>query len=107
MALEAGDERRAHSFYRHAAAGGRRAFDHGRAQATLNLLGFTAQHGGLVRHAHRFQVQVGIKARGVRAFESYEKPGLIAALKDVVADVVRVRQREHHEVMPTAIGAGL
>ena len=32
-------------------------------EAALHLLGLAAQHRGLVRHAHRHQMQVGVEAR--------------------------------------------
>ena len=35
--------------------------DHGRLDAALDLLGFAAQHGGLVGHAHGLEMQVGVE----------------------------------------------
>ena len=66
-------------------------FLHGGLEAALHFLGFAAQHGGLVGHADGLQMQVGIEAGGIRAFELLQKFLLVAAVQDVIADVIRSR----------------
>ena len=80
---------------------------HGAADASLDLLGFATEHGGLVRHANGIEVLIGIEARGIGTFEPFEKLGLVPPLDDVVADVVGFVQVVNHEIMTGAEGGGL
>ena len=52
-------------------------------------------------------MQIRIEALGIRAFEFFQKFLLVAALEDVMADVIRFGQVEDDEIMSAAIGAGL
>ena len=80
---------------------------HGPAQAPLHFFGLAAEHGGLVGDADGLQVNVGIEAVGIRAFELLQEGRLVAAVDHVVADVVGFGQREHDQVMAAAVGHGL
>jgi len=51
------------------------------------------------------QVLVGVEALGVGALEFFQKVPFIAAVDDVIADVIRLGEREHHEVVAAAAGA--
>ena len=81
--------------------------DHGRFEAALHFLGFATQHGGLVGHADGVQDGVGVKTGGIGALELLEELLLVAAIQDVVADVVGFIQVENDEIMTVAVGAGL
>ena len=48
-------------------------------------------------------MHIGIKPGGIRAFELLEKLLLVAAVPDVIADVIGIRQREHDQVMSLAV----
>jgi len=74
----------------------------GAAQAALHFLRFAPQHGRLVGHADGPEVNVGVKSFRAGALELFEEGGLVAALQDVIADVVRLLQREDDEVMAAA-----
>ena len=79
------------------------AIDDGLANAPLHFLGLAAQHRGLVRHADRLQMQIGIEPGRMRVAEFFEERLLVAAVADVIANVIGVRQREHDEIMSFAI----
>ena len=49
------------------------------------------------------QVKVRIEARRMAAGETGEKLLLVSAVADVVANVVHIREREHHEVVAVAV----
>ena len=74
-----------------------------RVDPPLHFLRLAPHHRGLVRHADRRKCTSGSKPSRVRAREiSPGKLLLVAAVADVIADVVRILQREHHEIMPVA-----
>ena len=68
------------------------SIDHGLANSALHFLSLAAQHRRLIRHAHGLQVHVGIKSRGVRASEFLEERLFIAAVSDVIANVICIRE---------------
>ena len=68
------------------------SIDHCLANSALHFLGLAPQHRRLIRHAHGFQVHVGIKSRRVRASEFLEERLFIAAVSDVIANVICVRE---------------
>ena len=49
----------------------------------------------------------GSKPWGIRAFELFQKFLLVAALEDVLADIIGLREVEHDQIMSAAVGAGL
>ena len=69
----------------------------------MHFLGLAAQHGGLIGDADRSQVNIGIKPGRVSALEFLQKSLLVAAVPDVIANVVGVGQGQHHEVMAFAV----
>ena len=75
--------------------------------AALNLLGFTAQHGGLVRHADGSQVDVGIKPLRIVAFKFFQKFLFITAVENVVTNVIGFLEVEDDKIVAAAIGARL
>ncbi len=79
--------------------------DHGPLEAVLHFLGLAFHHRGLVGHADGDQVLVGIEPGRVSALELLEEFLLVAALADVVADVIGFRQRENDEIMGAAVVA--
>ena len=74
--------------------------------AALHLLRLAAQHGGLIGHADRSQVNIGIKPGRVSAAELVQESLLVAAVPDVIANVIGVGQGQNHEVMAFAITEG-
>ena len=78
------------------------AVDHGLLEAALHFLGLALHHGGLVGDADGDEVLVGIEAGRVGALELLEELLLVAALADVVADVIGLLQGEDDEVMRAA-----
>ena len=76
-------------------------------EPALHLLGFAAQHRGLVGHAKCLQMQVRIKAGGIGTFKFFQEFVLVAAVQNVVTDIIRFPQVEDHEIMSAAVGAGL
>ena len=76
-------------------------------ETALHLLGFAAQHGGLVRHADGLQMQFGIEPLRIRAFEPIQKFPLVTTMNDVVADVIGFREVEDNEIMSAAVGPRL
>ena len=73
--------------------------------AALHLFGLSAHHRGLVGHAHRLQVQVGVESGRVCSRKFLEKLLPVAALADVLTDVVRLGQIVDHEVVPQTVPA--
>ena len=73
--------------------------------ATLHFLSLPAHHRGLVGHAHRLQVQVGVESGRVCSRKFLEKLLPVAALADVLTDVVRLGQIVDHEVVPQTVPA--
>ena len=78
---------------------GAEALDHGVLDAALHFLGFAAEHGGLVGDADGLQVDVRIEAGGISAFESLQKFLFVAAVEDVVADVIGLGQGIDDQIM--------
>ncbi len=78
---------------------------HGVSEPPLHVLGFAAQHRGLVGHANGLQMHIRVKARRISAAEFLEKLLFVAAVHDVIADVIGFGQREHHQVMTAAMRA--
>src|SRR6185503_18165626 len=74
--------------------------------AALHFLGLAPEHGGLVRHSYRAQMNIRIKTGRVGAFEFLQKRRFVAAAADVIADVIGVGQREDDKVMPLAVAEG-
>ena len=52
-------------------------------------------------------MDVGIKPFGIGAFELFKKLGFVAAVQNVVADVIGFREGEDDEIMAVAVGARL
>ena len=73
----------------------------------MHFLGFAAQHRGLIRDADGLQMNVRIEPLRIGAFEFLQELGFVAAVQDVIADVIGFRQSEDDEVMSAAIGPGL
>ena len=70
---------------------------------SLHFLGLAAQHRRLIGHADRFQMHIGIEAGGVRTAEFVEKLLLVAAVPDVIADVIGIGEGKHDQVMAFAV----
>src|SRR5205085_11949835 len=81
--------------------------DHGSAKAMLHFLGLASEHRGLIGHADRLQMNIRIEALRISAFKLFQEFGFIAALDDVITDVVRLSQGKHNQVMSTAASASL
>src|SRR5690606_14467013 len=81
-------------------------FSHGALQPPLHFLGLASEHRGLVRDTDRLEMNIRIEPGGVSAFELLQELLLVAAIHDVIADVVGLRQRKYDEIMP-ACGGGL
>ena len=75
------------------------AVDHGLLEAALHFLGLALHHRGLVGHADGDEMLVGIEAGRIGALEFLEEFVLVAALADVIADVIGLREREDDEIM--------
>ena len=73
-------------------------------EAALDFFGFAAEHGGLVGDADGGKMEVGIKAFGVSALEAVEKFVSVAAVEDVVANVINFFECEDDKVV--AVGGG-
>ena len=58
--------------------------------AALHFFSFAAQHRGLIRHTDRFQMHIGIEPGRMCAFEFFEKRLFVAAVPDVVANVIGI-----------------
>ena len=59
----------------------------------LHFFGLAAQHRGLIRHADRLQMHVGIEPGRMRALEFLEERLLVAAVPDVIANVIGIGER--------------
>src|SRR6185437_1337803 len=81
--------------------------NHGVLDAALDFLGFAAEHGGLIGDADGLEMLIGIEPRGVGAFEFFEEFVFVAAVQNVVTNVIGFREREDDEIMAAAIGARL
>ena len=68
--------------------------------APLHFLRLAAQHRGLVGHADRLQVHVGIETGRIGASEFLQERLLVAAVPDVIANVIGIGESQNHEVMP-------
>ena len=73
-------------------------------EAALDFFGFAAEHGGLVGDADGGEMEVGIEAFGVGALEAGEEFVSVAAVEDVVADVIDLFECKDNEVV--AVGGG-
>src|SRR6266550_7271602 len=80
---------------------------HGSAKAMLHFLGFASEHCGLVSHADCLQMNVRIEALGIGPFKLFQKLGFVTAVHDVIADVIRLRQRKYNKIMSTTARASL
>ena len=69
----------------------------------LHFFRLAAQHRRLVRHAHRLQMHIGIEPGRIRAFELFEERLLVAAMPDVIANVIGVGESQHHQIMSLAV----
>ena len=69
----------------------------------LHFLGFAPQHRRLVGHADRSQMHIGIKAGRVGAAEFVQKRLFVAAVPDVIANIIGVGERKHDKIMTFAI----
>ena len=81
--------------------------DHGPPKAVLHFLGFASEHRGLISHADRLQVNVRIEALRISAFELFQELLLVAAVQNVVANVIGLGEVINHEVMAGAISGRL
>ena len=79
------------------------AIENGLADAALHFLGFAAQHRCLIGDTDRFQMQIGIEAGRMRVAEFFQKRLLVAAVADVIANVIRFGERKDDEVMSLAV----
>ena len=79
------------------------AIEDGLSNAALHFFGFAAQHRRLVGDADRLQMQIGIEPGRMRAAEFFQKRLLVAAVPDVIANVIGLREREDDEIMSLAI----
>src|SRR6185503_18662900 len=70
----------------------------------LHFLGFTPKHRGLIGDADRLQIAVRIEPGRVSSTEFFQKLRLVAAVEDVVTDVISLRERKYDEVMTFAAG---
>src|SRR5204862_6361478 len=71
--------------------------------SSLHFFGLATQHRGLIGHADGFQMYIGIEPGGVRTAELVEKLLLVAAVPDVIADVISIGEREHDHVMTFSV----
>jgi len=79
------------------------SIDNGSLNSPLHLLGFTAQHCGLICHTDSLQVHVGIEPRRMRAFELFQERLFVATVPDVFANIIGVGKRQNNKVMALAI----
>ena len=73
--------------------------NNGALNPSLYFLCFPPQHGGLICDAHSSQMHVGIESDRMRTLELFEECLLVAAVADVFANVVGIRQGQHDEVV--------
>jgi hypothetical protein len=78
----------------------------GATDAALDLFGLAAEHGGLVGDADCLEVDIGVEAIGIGALEFLEKLLFVAAVDDVIADVIGFGEGKDDEVMALAGGGG-
>src|SRR5207253_1007138 len=71
--------------------------------APLHFLGLAPQHRGLIRDADRLEMHVRIESRRICAAEFFEKRLLVAAVTNVITNVIGVGQSEHDQIMTFAV----
>ena len=76
------------------------------ADSPLHFLGFAAQHRRLVRDPDRFQVNIRIEPRRMCVLEMFEKRLFVAAVADVIADIIGILERQDDEIMSLAVTEG-
>ena len=81
------------------------AVDHGLLEPVLHFLRLALHHRGLVGHADGDEVDIGIEPGGISALEFLEEFLLVAALADVVADVIGLVEGEDNKIMRAALFA--
>jgi len=69
------------------------SIDNRLSNSPLHLLSFAAQHGGLVCHANSLQMHVRIEPGRMGTFEFFQERLFMAAVADVVANVIGVGKR--------------
>ena len=77
--------------------------NNGALNSSLYLLRFPAEHRGLICDTHRSEMHVGIEPKRMRALELFEERLLVAAVPDVFANVVGVRQGQDDEIMALSV----
>src|SRR6202022_1621996 len=75
------------------------AIDDSSPNPSLDLFRFPAQHRGLIGYSYRCQVLVRIKSGRVCILEIAQEIILAAAVSNVIADVIRLFQREDNQIM--------
>mmetsp|Transcript_6803 Transcript_6803/g.24185 ORF Transcript_6803/g.24185 Transcript_6803/m.24185 type:complete len:389 (+) Transcript_6803:353-1519(+) len=79
--------------------GGSVLLKHGLFEQLPDPFGLPFEHGGLVGHAHPFQVHVGIEFIRHGVFELFQERLLVPAVQDVVGDVLGFFHVFDHEVI--------
>src|SRR5438874_3756363 len=78
------------------------AIDNGLPNSPLHLFGLATQHCSLISYADRLKMHIRIESRRMRAFEFFQERLLVAAMADVVANVIGVCERQDYQVMAAA-----
>ena len=73
------------------------SIDHCLPNATLHFLGLAAQHRGLICYANGLQMHVGIESGRMRAFEFLEERVFVAAVPDIIANVIGIRESQNDD----------
>lgn len=81
------------------------SIDDGLLDAPLQLFRFALHHGGLVGDTDVSEVEVGVETFGVCAFEFFKEGCFVAAVADVLAEIVGVCESEDDEEMALFVRA--
>ena len=84
--------------------GGAITVGHCGADPALHLFGLALEHGGLIRHAHLLQMKIGIEPLRGSPLELGKKFVAVAAVANVVADIIGLSQGENDQVVTLAVG---
>src|SRR4029077_12022788 len=79
------------------------SIDNRPSNAPLHFFRFAAEHGGLICDANGLQMHVGIEPRWIGPLELLEERLFVAAVPDVIANVIGVGECKNDQVMPATI----
>src|SRR5262245_46815516 len=82
------------------------SINHRLANSALHFLGLATQHRCLVSNAHSLEMHVRVETWRMLAIESFPERLFVAAVPDVIANVIGICESQDDHVMSAAVAQG-